>query len=274
MVPVERLAPTVGGIGLPMRADAAHLAAAERASGEAVPERIARFLAEYPQAGLGLFDPDGHAAHSPALHRLIESVEAEHRPLGAIGPAAGGPPGPVDRWYLVFETLPGHLHCAVWDDCRILQPSRGTEGILAAEAAYGIALPASYRHLVCVFAQVFHSAFHMHEGLIEPGAGQSPHDYEAELEYMRGWLRAEHELAATDDLLKALIAEGEYAVTPLETVDQFLPIYADAYGNLYLFERRNPGLIFRFDHDGCEIEPTDFADFDSFFDALLATGLE
>lgn len=252
--PIERMARGRNNVGLPMQAEAPQIAEVEQSCGGSVPERILAFLAEYPQQGAPWLDPDGHARHSAALEQLLAAIQKEFTPLGAIGPGAGDRSAGRDWWYLVFRGGRGVERFMVWDGHLALRPSQGEERIAQAEARYGMALPPSFRHLLSVFDQVLHNALHLHEGTVGVDAGASTKGFEGELANIRSWFDA----------------AGELAETPAETLDEYLPFYADPYGNVYLFARQNPGPVFKFDHECCAIVETGSPDFDSFFADLLS----
>jgi len=255
--PVERLARAIGSVGLPMQPEAAVVTQVERSSGAPVPGRILDFLCAYPSRGISPLDPERHARHSPALAQLLASIEKEFQPLGAVGPSAEDLRAGRAWWYLVFQARPGVRRFIPWDGYLAVRPAKGEEPVARAEARYGIALPPSYRHLLCVFDQVLHSALHLHEGIMGPERGAGVEGFEAELDYIRTWFKA----------------AGQDAGSPASGIDDYLPFYADAYGNEYLFERRNPGPVFRFDHELCAIGGTSHADFDAFVSALLSGGI-
>ena len=255
---VERLARGMDSVGLPMAADPAAVEAAEQESGAPVPERIVAFLNEVPAQGARWFDPEGHARHSDALARLLASTDAELTPFGAIGPGAEDLAAGRNWWYCMFQANEGIERGLTWDGFLALRLASGERAIAEAEQRYAIVLPSSYRHLLCVFDQVLHSALHCHEGIIGPLAGAGLQGFEGELDYLRMWFNS----------------AGELAETPGEEVERYLPFYADPYGNEYLFARHDPGPVHKFDHEGCGIAPTRYPDFDAFVAALLSGQIE
>ena len=255
---IEQLARGMDSVGLPMAARPEAIATAEQESGAPVPTRIVAFLREFPAQGVQWLDPEGHARHSDALARLLASIEAELTPFGAIGPGAEDLAAGRNWWYCMFQAREGVERDVTWDGFLAVRLASGEEAIAEAEERYAIALPSSYRRLLCVFDQVLHSALHCHEGIIGPLAGAGLQSFEGELGYLREWFDA----------------AGHYAETPREEIENYLPFYADPYGDKYLFARQDPGAVHKFDHELCAIAPTRYADFDAFVAALLSGQLE
>jgi hypothetical protein len=250
---VRRLARGMDSTGLPMQAAEAELAEVHKALGAPVPPAVVAFLREYPARGAQMLDPEGHARHSAALGQLLASLDKEFIPAGVVGPSANDIVGGRSWWYLMFQARPGVERFPEWDDWLAVRLSPGEESIAQAEARYCTRLPDSYRHLLAVFDHIAHSGLHMHEGVFGPREGAGVHGFEGELDYIRMWLNA----------------AGQFAKVSLEKLEEHLPFYADPYGNEHLFARRDPGPVFRFDHESCGIEPTPYADFDAFVAAVL-----
>jgi len=250
---VHRVARALDSSGLLMHASDVELAEVERALGTPVPERIVAFLRDYPDRGAHMLDPEGHARDSAALSQLLAGLEREFTPAGVVGPSAGDLAAGRNWWYLMFYAKSGVERFPEWEGWLGLRFSQGEEGIAQAEARYATRLPESYRHWLSVLDHVAHSGLHMHEGVFGPREGAGMQGFEGELDYIRMWLGA----------------AGRLAEASPEELDEYLPFYADPYGNEYLFARRDPGAVFRFDHETCGIGPTLYADFDAFLAAVL-----
>jgi len=251
---IRRLARGIDSTGLVMHATDGELAEVEKALGTPVPEKVVAFLRDYPDRGTQVLDPEGHASRSAALGQLLASLEREFTPAGVVGPSAQDIAAGRDWWYLMFYARPGVERFPEWDDWLALRLSRGEESVAQAEARYDTRLPDSYRRLLLVFSEVAHSGLHLHEGVFGPDEGACTKGFEGELDYIRMWLRAAGQLAGASP----------------EKLAEYLPFYADPYGNEYLFARENPGAVFRFDHETCGIEPAPHADFDAFVGAVLS----
>jgi len=255
---VERMARGMDSVGLSMGADASRIAETEETNGVPVPEIVRSFLTDFAELGPGLFDPSGHAQHSRALSRLLDSVGRDFDPLGVVGPGRQDVDEGREWWYFLFEAKPGVTRFAVWDDRLALRASGGEPVVEAAEHRHGIRFPDSFRHLTSCLDQVLHNSLHLHEGTVGAEPGACTEGFEGEQAYMRLWVEAGE----------------EFSDMTVQEIEDYVPFYAGPYGDLHLFSKHRPGPPFLFSHETCGVSETEYADFDAFFNALMDGSLQ